>query len=247
MLRRDKSELVFRLKASPLVNAEGVVVGSMAICLDITERLKAESRVETLLQQKELLLREVHHRIKNNMSTIRGLLALHACETQSEEAVEALNEAQSRIMSMMVIYDKLYRSEDFRSIKVSDYLKDLVLSISDTFRGLHDVSVHGEYGNCILDSDSLFNLGIITAELITNAYKYAFPDDRAGKIRLSCLHNENGKRVFTFEDNGVGIPEDVLNNRRDGFGLNLIEVLVKQLKGTLQIEVGDGTRVKIIF
>ncbi len=245
MLRKDGEELIFRLKASPLINDENVVIGSMAICLDITEKLKSETKINKLLQQKELLLREVHHRIKNNMSTIRGLLALQAYSIEEKSAIEALNDAQNRVMSMMVIYDKLYRSTDYHNISAKEYLSDLTASISETFTGLSNVTITADYGDCVLDSDSMFNIGIIITELLTNAYKYAFPDGRAGNIRLSCNHLQDGAKEIIFEDDGVGFTGSLRQN--GSFGMELVGMLVEQLKGKLELSTERGTKYRILF
>lgn len=247
MLHKNGSELIFRLKASPLIDSSGCVIGSMAICLDITEKVKADAKIKELFQQKELLLREVHHRIKNNMSTIRGLLALQAYSIEEESAVIALNDAQSRIMSMMVIYDKLYRSSDFRNISVADYLNDLTTAISETFAGLSDVQIEASFEDCVLHSDTIFNLGIIFTELLTNSYKYAFPNGIKGKISIQCNHQADNQRLLLYSDNGIGIPESILTKKHEGFGLNLIEMLVDQIHGKMQIWVDGGTHYQITF
>ncbi len=247
MLRKDGEELIFRLKASPLISDENVVIGSMAICLDITEKIKAEAKIDKLLQQKEMLLREVHHRIKNNMGTIRGLLALQAYSIEDEPAVEALNDAQNRVMSMMVIYDKLYRSHDFQSIDVKDYLGDLVDAITETFSGITEVSLSTDYGICLLDSDSMFNIGIIVSELLTNALKYAFPDGQKGHIYISCQQLENGSRELIFEDDGIGIRNFTTTQSNGSFGMELVKMLVEQLNGKIKLTTEKGTRYQIVF
>ncbi|MDZ4122336.1 MAG: sensor histidine kinase, partial [Candidatus Cloacimonadaceae bacterium] len=130
---------------------------------------------------------------------------------------------------------------------VSEYLNDLVTSIAQTFTGLQDVDMTTSFGTCHLETDILFNLGIIITELLTNAYKYAFPDGRKGHINISCKHLENGSKEIIFEDDGIGMPQNLLNCERDSFGLSLVDILVKQIDGHMIINSDMGTQYRIVF
>ncbi len=247
MLPKSGEPICFEMKASPITNTSGVVIGSMALCLNITEQKQAKQKIQSLLEEKELLLREVHHRIKNNMSTVSGLLALQAMAIDNEEAVEALNDARGRVMSMMIIYDKLYRSADFKHVSTAEYFGDLLNSIKKTFQGICDAEIDANFGTCILDSDQLIPLGILLNELITNSYKYAFPDGRRGKITIRCSQSENGLHTLEYSDNGIGITTHSLHKQEESFGMSLIEMLVKQLRGTLALTCDHGTHYRITY
>lgn len=248
MLPKGKSEpLMFHLKASPITDSKGNVIGSMAICLDVTETRKAQMKIQSLLKQKEVLLREVHHRIKNHMSTIRSLLALHSYSINEVAAIAALDDAQHRVMSMMTIYDKLYRSDDFVNIAANEYLADLVSSIHHTYKDISNVQIYEDYGDNLLAAELMFNIGIIVTELLTNSFKYAFKDMDKGIISISLKQFGDEKLCLVYSDNGCGIPQRVLDSSRNSFGMNLIEILVNQISGKLSINSVNGTMYKIEF
>lgn len=235
----------------------GETAGLICVILDITDQKAYEEKItnllnekDFLLREKELLLKEVHHRIKNNMSTIASLLQLQ-CDTISDPAgIEALNDARSRVMSMMIIYDKLYRSADFRNIEVRGYFINLIHEIFSTFPGRKHVSVDYEIDDFILDSKILFPLGIIINELLTNCMKHAFPDGRNGKINISIKNGEGSDEGFvtaSVSDDGIGIPENISLNKTQSFGLNLINLLASQIGGSIIINRNDETRFVIRF
>ncbi|PKN78240.1 MAG: hypothetical protein CVU48_08885 [Candidatus Cloacimonetes bacterium HGW-Cloacimonetes-1] len=247
MLTKSGETVCFEMKAAPITDASGTVIGSMALCLNITEQKQAKQKIDSLLQEKEMLLREVHHRIKNNMSTISGLLSLQAMEIDNEDAVEALNDARGRVLSMMYIYDKLYRSSDFTHISTADYFRDLINSIKMTFQGICDAEIDTHFGSCSLVSDQLIPLGILLNELITNSFKYAFPDSHKGKITIRCSQDEQGVHILNYSDNGIGISEQYLLQHQESFGMSLVEMLVKQLRGTMDINTDHGTHYTIKY
>ncbi len=218
----------------------------IGVSRDITQRRVYESKVNTLLSEKDLILKEVHHRIKNNMNTIKSLLSLQAGTLRDEEAVHALDDAQSRIDSMMILYDKLYNSEDFNEISVAEYIPTLVDEIIEHFPNAGNVTIEKNIDPFFLDAKKLQPLGIIINELITNIMKYAFTDKTEGKIFISASMNDN--QVFVIiADNGIGMPESVNFGSSTGFGLTLVAGLVKQLRGKIRIERENGTRIILEF
>lgn len=233
--------------AVPVIDESGKFTSFVGIAKDITDRKNAEMEVKKLLSEKELLLKEVHHRIKNNMGTISGLLYLQKDTVKNEEASNALRDARSRVQSMMVIYDKLYRSDDFRSISANDYLSNLVKEVSSTFAGGLDVGIEMNIEDLILDSDVLFPVGIIVNELLSNAYKYAFTVKKSGTIRILFARKSDRLIEIVFHDNGTGLPDDVLSGKSAGFGMNLVKLLIKQINGNLQIARNYGTEYIISF
>jgi len=162
-------------------------------------------------------------------------------------SIAALNDARSRVMSMMIIYDKLYRSADFRNIQVRDYLVNLINEIFSTFPGRKNLNIQYVVDEFILDSKVLFPMGIIINELLTNSMKHAFPGGREGKINVSVTIDENNLIEASISDDGIGIPESVDLNSTQSFGLNLIDLLVRQIKGSVAVRIVGGTEFIIKF
>ncbi len=214
---------------------------------DITERKLSDEKIKKLLAEKELLLKEVHHRVKNNMNTIASLLYLQSNSLDSETAVNALKEAQNRVQSMMLIYDKLYRSENFMEISSKEYLTDLVKKIKRTISTSSKIEIVMDLEDLLIDSSTLFPVGIILNELMANAFKYAFPEGTDGMISISFLNKDDNDYEIIFKDNGRGIPDSVISGDSTGFGINLIKILVSQIKGRLDIHRDNGTEYIIKF
>ena len=224
-----------------------IIVGdSQYYCgLDLTERKNAEEK-KRLLSEKETLLKEVHHRIKNNMGTIRSLLQLQASSLSEPSAILALEDAGNRVQSMMVLYDSLYQSASFNELPVLRYFPDLVDRIVANFPTNGRVRVEKEFDDFILDAKRLQVLGIVVNELLTNCMKYSFEGRAEGLIRVSA--RLAGNRVsFEVRDDGVGLPESIDFDNTTGFGLNLVRLLTRQLEGSLRLERGGGTRIILEF
>lgn len=219
-----------------------------SIIHDITERKIAEEKVATLLSEKELILREVHHRIKNNMSVMYNLLELQTDAILDESAIRSLKDAASRIKSMAMLYDKLYLGRDFHALSLDKYLPALAEEILSNFPGCEEVELICNIEPILLRQERLQPLGIITNEILTNIMKYAFPKGTKGKIQIQAFSDD---KIFTLiiEDNGKGIPKTDNGFENEGFGLTLVRMLTKQLKGKLNIETGtdQGTKFHINF
>ncbi len=214
--------------------------------VDITDRKLAEEKIKMLLAEKELMLKEVHHRIKNNMNTIAGLLFLQANMLKESAARSALMDSKNRVMSMMVLYDKLYCSDDFNEISIKDYLEPLLDEIINMFPNKTNVKIIKNIDDFKLESKILSPLGIIVNELITNIMKYAFGEGGDATIGISASA-KNGRITCVIEDNGKGLPESINLDSPHGFGLQLVDMLVKQIDGDIRIERSEGTRFIIEF
>jgi len=231
---------------SPLVGPSGGVIGLTCFVLNHTERKRAEDKVVKLLREKEIILKEVHHRIKNNMNTMLSLLSVHAARLKDPAAVATMGNAQSLLRSMGVLYDKLYQTESLAEMSVYDYLPALVgeiVRVLPTAARILPV-VHVE--DFRLGVKELSTLGIVVNELVTNAGKYAFVGRDEGRIFLTAVKRE-GRIVLTIGDDGVGIPESLDFEHTTGFGLVLVSTMVRQLGGTIRLERGEGTRFVIEF
>jgi PAS domain S-box-containing protein len=214
--------------------------------LDITERKRAEEKTIASLHEKELILMEIHHRVKNNLSVIASLLSLQANAQGGEAARGVLMEAEGRIRSMMVLYDKLYRSDLSGYLPIKGYLLALIEEIAGIFPGSEAILIETRIEDTAISSKTASTLGIIINELITNSMKYAFAGRGAGRLDIS-VSKAGSRFVLAFRDDGRGLPDSVSFESSSGFGLQLVAMLVNQLGGQARIERGGGAAFVIEF
>ena len=236
----------FNVNYIPQFDENGMVEYLIVLSVDITERTISEKRISTLLNEKEILLKEVHHRIKNNMSAIASILFLQSDFVKEQSAIAALKDAESRVHSMMLLYDKLYRSDNVGELAIMDYLPPLADEIMRSFPGSRRIKVLKEITDFSVDVKFLFPLGIIINELITNIMKYAFNSRDSGLITITAYKNDEYATI-SIEDDGVGLPEHIDIKNSSGFGLYLVGVLTEQIEGKIRIERINGTRFVLEF
>lgn len=213
---------------------------------DIDEAKRARDTIEGLLAEKELLLQEVHHRIKNSINTVSSLLSLQEQSMPDESAKAALRDAGNRIRSVSLLYDKLYRTDDYRALSLKTYLSALSDEIVGNFPNSGGVTLDKELDDFSLDARKLQSIGIIINELLTDIMKYAFKGRSKGRIEISSKIGESSATVVV-EDDGVGMPPSVDFERSTGFGLQLVQALTRQLGGAIRIERDKGTRFVLEF
>ncbi len=213
---------------------------------DITERKRAGEKIKALLAEKELLLKEVHHRIKNNMNTVSGLMFLQLDTLKDPSAIAALNDARNRVISMMVLYDKLYRSNNFKELSFDEYFSPLVDEIIDNFPNKGIVKIEKNIDDFMIDAERLSSLGIIVNEILTNIMKYAFEGRDKGLVTVSAMASENHLTI-AISDNGIGISESIDIANFGGFGFQLLDMMTRQLHGTIKIERDNGTKFILEF
>ena len=199
-----------------------------------------------MVEEKEWLLKEVHHRVKNNLHTIICLLESQAIYLEND-ALEAMEKSQNRIYSMSLIHQKLYQSDDIQTIDMASYIPELVQYLKDSF----DTLSKQVYFNLKIDKISLTQtiaipIALIINEAITNSIKYAFPGKSGGEILIS-LQDENESIKLELADNGIGMNNDITNAESVSLGLQLIKGLSKEIQGDLKIETEHGVRITIIF
>lgn len=243
---KDKNVRWVHLTVSPLWEPGNKPDFHIAIVQEISERKHHENKINSLLKEKEILLREIHHRIKNNMSVVHSLLDLQAGSLKEPTAIEALTDASSRIQSMSLLYDKLYLSPNFKSMSTSEYLPELIDEILANFHQSKQIKIEKNIEEFILPSEILQPLGIIINELLTNIMKYAFKSLEDGMIKID-IKLENANVIASVSDNGIGIPDSINFDKSSGFGISLINMLSMQLHGILKIERKNGTTVTLVF
>ena len=199
--------------------------------------------IDEALREKETLLQEIHHRVKNNLQVISSLLRIQTNQTTDEGALAALREGQSRVNSMSLIHQDLYQHDNLKGIYMPDYIKKLTFNLLDTYQVSDQrIELTNNIDNLILDVDTVVPLGLIINELVTNAIKYAFPDDRIGTIDVSLTRHE-GHLLLAVTDNGVGMTDTPSD--KDAFGLGLIEAFANKLDADVVISNHNGMRVSL--
>ena len=230
---------------TPIKDGERLI-GVMGKIEDITQRKTDEAKIESLLKEKDIILREVHHRIKNNMSSIEGLLRLQVENSGNEKVCRALKDAIGRISSMRILYEKLYQAEDFKGTSSSAYFNKLVDEIVSVFPDGREVTVEKELEDFLIPPDITFVLGIMVNELITNSMKYAFSDFNGDKlIKIEAVKNNHTVKI-TVRDNGNGISGEK-DYTESGFGFKLIKLLSDQIGGTASLVNDSGAVFSIEF
>ena len=245
-LEDDSGKRYFLTVKIPVIDKSNSVKGVCGMSTEITARKLAEERIKSLLAEKELILREVHHRIKNNMNTIRNLFALQSLEAEDPEVAAALIDAGNRVVSMLVLYDKLYCSAEFNKLSVKEYFDTLIDEIISGFPKNDVVKIIKQIEDITLDVKVLSPLGIILNELLTNIMKYAFTVEKNGIVSVILMTNNNHV-IIIVGDNGITMPESVNFENTPGFGLSLVSMLTQQIGGSIRIDRGDGTRFILEF
>ncbi len=203
------------------------------------QRLISEQKhiIENALVEKDSLLKEIHHRVKNNLQMVSSLLSLQTKNTRSKAAIEALEEGKSRVKAMALIHQKLYQNDDLSVIEMQGYIESLINSVQSVYKkGGHNISITIDAEGTELDIDRAIPFGLILNELVSNSFKYAFPDnDDNGKIYIH-LRKNGDQGYFEYTDNGVGLPEDAEERAHSSMGIRLMNRLVNQLQSKLNID-----------
>ncbi|TET77677.1 PAS domain S-box protein, partial [candidate division TA06 bacterium] len=244
-LRKAHGELEMRVKD----RTEELAKTNEELESEIVERVKAEEQIKASLHEKEILLRELHHRVKNNMQVISSLLRMQAEKIKDEGYADMLRESQERIRSMSLIHESLYQSKDFANVDFKGYVGTLVNSL---FRShgvnVNKVKINMTIEDIKLDLENAIPCGLIINELVSNSLKYAFPAGREGAVAI-VIHSTGGDELeLVVSDNGVGIPEDVDMKGAETLGLYLVTMLAeRQLEGEVEFSREGGTKCRISF
>ncbi|MBT4289973.1 MAG: HAMP domain-containing protein [Deltaproteobacteria bacterium] len=208
---------------------------------EIAKRIKAENQIKTSLKEKETLLQEIHHRVKNNLAVVSGLLTMQYNSKKNKQLKEALMDSQNRILAMSMIHETLYQSENLSSIDMNIYLSKIARSAFQNYSIRNKIDLKIEAENVTIGVKRSMPLGLIVNELISNSIKYAFPDNQKGEIKIS-LEKIEDHIEFIFKDNGVGLPKDFDWQNSKSMGLHLIKILGEgQLNGEIELNRDQGT------
>jgi len=245
MIRPDGTEIHVRATAELIRDGDGRPVRLLGTNLDITERKRAEERLLESLQEKETLLREIHHRVKNNLQIISGLLHFQSRKATNAEDLAVFQEGRQRLKAMILVHEKLYRSQNLSRIEFGDYARELVEQVGAAYReSAKGIALKVEAGAVYLPIEVALPLGMLLSELLTNVFKYAYPAGRSGELRVTVAGAE-GKLHLVVADDGVGLPVGVDPGVPASFGMELVANLVEQLGGEVRYLRGAGLRVEV--
>lgn len=240
----EKISLVFISLIFTLLGFAGMVFAYLKSIKN--QRLIAAQKhiIEKSLIEKDSLLKEIHHRVKNNLQMVSSLLSLQTKNTRSKAAIAALEEGKSRVKAMALIHQKLYQNDDLSVIEMQGYIESLINSVQSVYKkGGHNINITIDAEGVELDIDRAIPFGLILNELVSNSFKYAFPEgDENGKIYIHLRKNKD-KGFFEYTDNGIGLPDDIDDRANSSMGVRLMNRLVNQLQSTLNIDkTSEGVR-----
>lgn len=236
----------FLVTASPIKSPDGAVLGSVHIARDITERRQMEEELKKTLDEKEMLIKEIHHRVKNNLMMISSLLNIQSRYIKDQDAKEIFQESQNRAKSMALIHQRLYQTGNVKEINFSEYLKNLTTEIMHSYNSSSlQVELKLNLDDLEIDVDRAIPLGLIVTEIIINSFKHAFSHGK-GIISVE-FHKKNSLFELTVADDGIGFPEDIDFRNQGNMGLMMVNALTDQIDGSIDMERENGTKFIIEF
>jgi PAS domain S-box-containing protein len=232
----------------PIYDDRDTLVELEGIAIDVTARKQAEAQLNAALTEKDLLMREILHRTKNNMASISALLTLQEARINEPQVSEIFQEINSRVNAMLLVQQQLYQTENFNNIDLGEYLEDLAYTL---FRNLEistgRIALHIDLASVTVSADAAIPCGLILNELMTNALKYAFPDEREGELRITLRPLGDADLELRVSDDGVGLPAECDPLTTDTLGLSLVASFAQQLRGTLTIRRDPGAAFTVRF
>ena len=215
---------------------------------EILERQQAETKLKNSLLEKEVLLKEIYHRVKNNLLVVSSILELQTNYIDDPEIVKMLKNSQDRIHSMALVHEQLYRSDNLKEIDLSVYIKALLAKISDSHSNREqEIELIANTQSINLNIETAHSCGLIINELVTNALEHAFVGRNQGRVWIDLLCTDENEVVLTIKDDGVGVPKDFSFNKTDSLGLRLVRILTRQLEGDIELDFSQGTSFQLTF
>ncbi len=251
VLKKDNTLGWLRWTNRGFFNQRNEIIEIQAVGSDITIRKRAEERLKDLLEEKEVLLKEVYHRVKNNFQVVTSLLNLQARNIKDTATRQIFMESRDRVRTMAMVHERLYESKDLSKLQFAEYIKTLTKNLIRSYGpGKKKVTINSEIEDIPMSIDQAIPCGLVLNELISNALKYAFPEDWKGNAELSIIFKKNSSNQIEMmvRDNGVGLPADFIFEQTESLGLHLVQILVEdQLHGTIKLVKRGGTKYRILF
>jgi len=250
-LKKSGKEIIVKYDVDSTLNPDNSINGLIICAEDITKVKKQGDRLKTSLKEKEILLKEVHHRVKNNLQIIISLINMQSRSLKDQESKELFQSVHNKIFSIALAHNKLYQSKDLSEISIKDYFQSLIHKIFLSFGlSLKGIRVDIISDNTFLEINKIILCGLIINELVTNSLKYAFPNKNKGTIKIKfAKKSQSGKTkyILTFKDNGIGFPKDFDFRNTKSLGVQLVITLVEQLDGTIKELKNKGVGFEIQF
>ena len=248
MIRKDSARFIANVVVTGLRDERGSLQGYAVVIRDVTERKRTEDQIQASLKEKEILLREVHHRVKNNLQVIYSLLRLQSKSVTDPKALELFQDSQARVKAMALLHETLYQSQDLSRIDMAGYISKLTGQLV-MFYGIspNNIRLRLNIAPVSLGIDTAITCGLLINELVSNSLKYAFPNGRTGEVAVHLLPDSHGSHVLTVSDNGVGLPSTFEVAKVKSLGWQLVPMLVEQLTGTFELHRDAGTTVTLTF
>jgi PAS domain S-box-containing protein len=237
----------FEVIFNPVYFKPGKIAEVSCLAFEITRSKLTEDKLRATVKEKEILLKEVHHRVKNNLQVISSILNLQASYIDDKKTLDILKESQDRIKTMSFVHERLYQNSDFSSIKIGEYILSLVKDLIYSYKiDNNEIKLITQFDTIFLDLDQAIPCGLIVNELVSNALKHAYKQTKKGILSISITNNKN-KIVLKISDNGIGMPENINTNNIETLGFQLVHALVDQLEGTIKLNRSNGTNYLISF
>lgn len=247
LLHQDGRHMVIEIRPSKITDPDGTVTGFRGVARDVTEMRAMQDEIAASLKEKEILLKEIHHRVKNNMQVISSLLSLQAKMVKDEKSRAAIMESQTRVMSIALVHERLYQSKSLARIDYGEYVQKMAETLFNSYNVRPDrVALDIDITDIILPISKAIPVSLIINELLSNSLKYAFLDDRKGTVGI-IFKKEGDRHFLTVWDDGAGLPEGYQWDKAETLGLQLVVSLVGQLAGTIAFTGKKGTRFDIEF
>jgi two-component sensor histidine kinase len=218
----------------------------ITVVRNVSERMKHEEELSENSRQKEYLLHEIHNRVKNNFAILISLMSMQRSQSENSVLNTSLNDLQLRVRTMSLVHEQLYQSQEISTIPFDNYLHRLAHIISSSYNN-ERIRMETDISPCTVAIETALPLGLIINELITNAYKYAFPGDRKGVIRVRLFQASEDKFNIVISDNGVGLPPDFTMKTTHSMGSQIVGILIEQIEASLTVTGNDGACFQILF
>jgi PAS domain S-box-containing protein len=245
LVKKDSSTIWVESNMNPIFDSNtGKLQAILSVTRDVSDHITQEEALIETARQKEILIREVHHRVKNNLAILASLVNMQKSEVKDHKTLDIFSDLHFRVRAMSLVHEELYKNRNIEVLPIGEYLSKLVGIVSSAFAN-NKIKVHQDFYNEIVDVEISLPLGLIVNELLTNAYKYAFPDNREGNIWVAYLkvpqmnHHVSEMRCLTVRDDGIGLSSDFDISKKTSMGSQIIKLLARQLEAELSV---DGTK-----